>query len=272
MNVRGPAVRSNILWATALLAGVAFASAQTPTLGAPGAGAAATPEYSPALVQSGSALFQKNCAFCHGRDAGGGETGPDLTASKLVAADVGGDKIGAVVRDGRSDKGMPQFNLSASQIASLAAFIHSQKALAESRQGNRRGVTVADLQTGNVEAGRRYFNGAGGCSTCHSPTGDLARVASRYQGLQLEEKMLYPRNARSKVTITLRSGEIVTGTMAYHDEFTIALRDDTGTYRSWPVNKVKYSVDSPADAHAALLSKYTDDDIHNLMAYLQTLR
>lgn len=278
MNYRGPAFRSNILWAMAILAGVAFASAQTPASGgAAGSGAASSPEHSPALaspalVQSGRELFQQNCAFCHGRDAGGGETGPDLTASKLVAADVGGDKIGTVVREGRPGKGMPQFNFSDPQIASLAAFIHSQRTLAQSHRGFRRGVAVADLQTGNVEAGRQYFNGAGGCSACHSPTGDLAGIASRYQGLQLEERMLYPKNAKSKVTVTLSSGQTVTGTLAYRDEFTIALLDDAGTYRSWPANKVKYSIDSPAEAHIALFSKYTDDDIHNLMAYLQTLR
>ena len=49
------------------------------------------------LAAAGGSLFQQNCAFCHGRDAGGGETGPDLTRSKLVSADVGGDKIGDVV-------------------------------------------------------------------------------------------------------------------------------------------------------------------------------
>src|ERR1700744_1381428 len=76
-----------------------------------------------AAVTAGGSLFQQNCAFCHGRDAAGGETGPDLTRSKLVSADVGGDKIGDVVQHGRPDKGMPSFsNLSADQIADLVAF------------------------------------------------------------------------------------------------------------------------------------------------------
>jgi cytochrome c oxidase cbb3-type subunit 3 len=187
------------------------------------------------LAAAGGSLFQQNCAFCHGRDAGGGETGPDLTRSKLVSADVGGDKIGDVVLHGRVDKGMPAFQLPPEQITQLAAFIHAQQTKAMSQSGKRKGVDVADLQTGNVEAGKAYFNGAGGCATCHSPTGDLAGIASRYEGLQLEERMLYPKDVKNKVTVTMK-------------------------------------VDAPVEAHVALFPKYTDADIHNLMAYIQTLR
>jgi cytochrome c oxidase cbb3-type subunit 3 len=228
--------------------------------------------YPPALVDSGKSLFQQNCAFCHGRDAGGGETGPDLTASKLVAGDVNGDKIGAVVRNGRPDRGMPRFALSDQEIAALVAFVHTRKTEAESQVGGRRGVDVEDLQTGNVEAGKAYFNGAGGCAGCHSPTGDLAGVASRYQGLKLEQRMLYPRGAVAEATVTAPDGKTYTGKLMYHDEFTIGLRDNAGWYHSWPTNQLKLDVKNPAQAHADLLAKYSDADIHNLMAYLQTLR
>lgn len=220
----------------------------------------------------GAQLFVSQCAFCHGRDAGGGETGPDLTRSKLVAGDANGDKIGPVIREGRPEKGMPRFNVSDSDMAALVAFIHDQKTKAEALVGGRRGVEVADLQTGNVEAGRQYFNGAGKCATCHSPTGDLAGVAKRFEGLKLEERLLYPRGAKAKVTVTLPSGQTLAGEVAYRDEFTIAMRDSSKRYRSWPVNQVKFTVDDPAQAHVDLLARYTDEDIHNLMAYLQTLR
>jgi cytochrome c oxidase cbb3-type subunit 3 len=226
----------------------------------------------PELIEQGQTRFVQDCAFCHGRDAGGGETGPDLTRSKLVTDDVNGDKIGPVVRNGRPDKGMPRFSVSDPELASLVAFIHDQKKKAEARKGGRRGVDVADLQTGNVEAGKKYFTGEGGCSSCHSPTGDLAGVAKRYQGLKLEQRLMYPRGAKAKASVTLSSGETITGELAYHDEFTIAVRDSSGRYRSWPVHAVKFTIDDPAEAHARLLAKYTDDDIHNLMAYLQTLR
>jgi mono/diheme cytochrome c family protein len=224
------------------------------------------------LAEAGGALFGQNCAFCHGRDAMGGETGPDLTQSKLVESDKRGEKIAAVIREGRPNTKMPAFHFSPHEIRSLIAFIRSREAAAKAHPGGRRGVSPEDLQTGNAEAGKRYFEGAGGCVKCHSATGDLAHIATRYQGLQLEERMLYPRHAKSTVTVTLPSGETIAGTLAYRDEFTIGLRDSNGVYRSWPASRVKFSVQSPVDAHAEQLPKYTDDDIHNLMAYLQTLK
>jgi cytochrome c oxidase cbb3-type subunit 3 len=167
---------------------------------------------------------------------------------------------------------MPAFNFSSQELLTLAAYIHAQEVKAASQKGGRRGVDVADLQTGNVESGKQYFNGAGTCSKCHSATGDLAGIATRYEGLQLEERMLYPRGAKSHVTVTLPSGTKVTGVLEYLDEFVVGLRDSDGTYRSWQISKVKYAVDSPVTAHVDLFSKYTDADIHNLMAYIQTLR
>jgi len=268
-------------WPSALVAALfvslAVSAAQTPAHSTQSGStvkpstAPVSKSYSPDLVQKGSALFARDCSFCHGRDASGGESGPDLTRSKLVTQDVDGDKIGPVVRNGRPEKGMPPFSLSDPEIAALMAFIHTQQKTATTRKGGRKGVDVADLQTGNVEAGKQYFNGAGGCATCHSPTGDLAGIASRYEGLALEEQMLYPKGAKSKVTVS-RAGQTITGTLEYLDEFTVGLIDATGVYRSWRTADVQYKVDAPVNAHVDLFSKYADADIHNLMAYLQTLR
>ena len=274
----------NLSWsmALALLLQIAAAQSITPGAQADSKGKPTTAPVSKAypteLVQSGSALFRKDCSFCHGRDAGGGESGPDLTRSKLVSQDVNGDQIGPVVRNGRPDKGMPPFDRSDQQIAGLAAFIHTQQNNAlkagDRREGigGRKGVDVSDLQTGNVEAGQQYFNGAGKCSTCHSPTGDLAGIASRHQGLELEKQMLYPKHAKSKVTVTLASGEAITGMLSYLDEFTVGIVDSLGSYRSWRIADVHYKVDAPVEVHVELFGKYTDADIHNLMAYLQTLQ
>lgn len=253
------------------------ATAQTPSGGTQEGNQPVSKAYPRDQVQKGRALFRTDCSFCHGRDAGGGETGPDLTRSKLVAADVDGDKIIPVIHTGRPDKGMPPFNRSGEEVASLVAFIHTQRNRllsggGHTNGGGRKGVDAADLQTGSVEAGREYFNGAGGCAKCHSPTGDLAGVASRYRGLELEEQMLYPRDAKSKITVKLPSGQSIEGTLAYQDEFTVGLIDSTGVYRSWRVRDVQYKIDAPAEAHVELFSKYTDADVHNLMAYLQTLR
>ena len=225
-----------------------------------------------AIVKAGQQLFQQDCAFCHGRDAGGGETGPDLTGSTVVASDVRGEKISAVVRAGRPAKGMPAFQFPDPDMRAIVAFIHERRDYSEAHPGGRRRVEPADLQTGNLELGKKYFEGVGGCTACHSATGDLAKVARRHVGLKLEEQLLYPQNAKAKVTVTLRSGQELTGELAYRDEFTIGMVDQDGWYHSWPVADLKYKVEEPATAHAGLLAKYTDDDIHNLMAYLQTLK
>jgi alcohol dehydrogenase (cytochrome c) len=242
------------------------------------AGAPAQPPvtYPAKQVQAGEPLFVAYCGFCHGRDAMGGETGPDLTRSELVSEDVKGDKIRPVVRNGRSDKGMPPLTISESDLTSIVAFIHDQRIKAGSLLGARRKVSEEDLRTGDARAGEQYFNGAGGCAACHSPTGDLAGVADRLKGLALLQRMLSPGGGRgaqspAKASVTLPSGETINGRLAFRDEFTIALRDTNGWYRSWPARQVKYTVDNPLDAHADLVRKYTDADMHNVLAYVQTL-
>jgi cytochrome c oxidase cbb3-type subunit III len=254
-------------------AGAVAASPPPPQAGAP-------QSLPPEQVQAGQKVFAAHCGFCHGRDAAGGETGPDLTRSALVAEDVRGDKIGPAVRDGRVDKGMPAFRLPDPDLAAVVAFIHDQKSQAASRVGSRRSVEIADLQTGNAEAGKRYFNGTGGCSKCHSPTGDLAGVATRLQGLELLQRMLYPATGRgarpgaagATVSVVLPSGQTVSGALAYRDEFTIALSDSSGRYRSWATNQVTFTVNNPLDAHVEQLGKYTDEEMHDVLAYLQALR
>lgn len=259
-------LRMKALIAGVVLTTVPFLAAQTKT------SKPATQSAPPAFVERGKTLFGQDCAFCHGREGGGGETGPNLMDSELITKDLRGNKIGPFVRTGRPENGMPAFKLSPQEITDLAAFLHAQKKKSDARPGGRRGVSVSDLQTGNVEAGKQYFNGAGTCSSCHSPTGDLAGVARRFRGLELEKRMLYPKNATATVTVTLPSGQTVSGKLSYQDEFTLGMTDEAGWYQSWPANSVKYTINAPAEAHVELLGKYTDDDVHNLMAYLQTLR
>ena len=237
-----------------------------------------TPQsFPPELVLTGQTRFASECGFCHGRDAAGGETGPDLTRSPLVAEDSRGDKIRIVVRSGRVEKGMPSFDMSDDDLAAIVAFIHDQKAKAESVGGGRRSVDVSDLETGDAEAGRLYFNGAGACGHCHSASGDLAGIGNRFRGLPLLERMLYPPSVRPatappKATITLSSGEKITGSLVYRDEFTITLEDSFGSKRTWALPDVKYTINDGMNAHFEQLEKYTDRDMHNVYAYLQTLR
>jgi cytochrome c oxidase cbb3-type subunit 3 len=238
-------------------------------------------------ANSGEGLFAAQCGFCHGRDATGGQTGPDLTDSDLVAGDVAGDKIGPVVKNGRAEKGMPPFTaMSDGDLKKIVEYVHARKTAVDANPGRRRKVSDADLSSGSADAGRAYFQGPGGCASCHSTTGDLVGVASKYRGLALMQRLLYPSpgNAAAPApgekrkpnpvtaTITFASGQSVSGVLAYRDEFTIAITDSAGYYRSWPTSDVKVAVKDPLQAHADLLPKYTDADIHNLFAYLQTLK
>jgi cytochrome c oxidase cbb3-type subunit 3 len=236
----------------------------------------ANPQTYPAeQVAAGRTLFGGQCGFCHGRDAAGGESGPDLTRSTLVAQDVRGDRIGPVVKTGRTDKGMPAFPLNDADLAAIVAFVHGQQANAATLLGGRRSVDVADLQTGDADAGQRYFDKA--CATCHSATGNLKGIATRFQGLALLQRMLNPRTSGggappATVTVTPPSGAPVSGKLEYRDEFTVALTDSAGWYHSWPVRQVKVAVDDPVAAHVDQLGKYTDKDMHDVLAYLQTLK
>jgi cytochrome c oxidase cbb3-type subunit 3 len=232
-------------------------------------------DYAPALVEAGGTRFAADCAFCHGREATGGSGGPDLTRSELVAADVRGDQLGPMIRAGRPGNGMPAFALDDDALAAVVAFIHHQKDRADELSGGRQQVTAEDLQTGDATAGRRYFEAS--CARCHSATGDLAGIGGRLRGLALLQQMLYPRGGRGggpappTITVTLPSGP-VTGALANRDEFTIALRDADGWYRSWSTDAVTFTVDDPRQAHVEQLGRYTDGDMHDVLAYLQTLR
>jgi cytochrome c oxidase cbb3-type subunit 3 len=233
---------------------------------------AQTGSQNPAAVERGRKQFESGCAFCHGTDATGGR-GPDLVRSKLVADDTGGNRIGPVILNGRPAKGMPAFNMTAGEIKDIAAFLHARVLAAVNSRSMGGGVySLSRLLTGNAEEGKEYFNGPGGCSACHSPTGDLAHVAAKYTPLKLELLMLYPRGITPTVTVTLPSGKTLTGALAHLDEFNVALRDASGWYQSFSRYKVRVSVHDPLAAHQALLNKLTEDDVHNLFAYLETLK
>jgi len=242
----------------------------------PGPRTEKTQAYSKEEARSGESRFISQCGFCHGRDAAGGETGPDLTRSQLVAEDNRGDRIGPLVRTGRPDKGMPAFDLRAGDLGAIVAFIHDQKTKFESLGGGRRSVAAADLATGDAVAGQRYFNGAGGCIHCHSASGDLAGIASRYQGLALLQRMLYPSGnpapARPVIAFSLDSGETITAPLAGQDEFTVTILDPLAKRQTYEKSAVKFKIDDRLPGHFDQLGKYTDKDMHDVFAWLDTLK
>jgi cytochrome c oxidase cbb3-type subunit 3 len=229
------------------------------------------------LVARGKQIFSANCSFCHGSDARGGEGGPNLIRSQLVLDDKDGELIATVVQNGRPDKGMPKFDLTIEEISTIAAFVHSMPV------GGRAATTgTVDPLVGDVKAGEAYFNGAGKCNTCHSVSGDLAGIGARYpdpralQGAIVsgERRGELSEISRKTVTVTLHTGQTVQGRLDQIDDFLVSLTDDNGNYHSYPRHGdyPKVVVKDPLQPHLDMLRTFKDDDIHNLTAYLVTLK
>lgn len=238
------------------------------------------PRLDQAAVERGRKIFVPTCGFCHGNDAHG-KSGPDLVRSALVLHDNKGDAIGAVIHNGRPDRGMPAFSsLSNDQIADISTFLHSRAADVT----NRFAYKIGDIMTGDPHKGSEFFNAH--CQTCHSPTGDLARVATKYDPVELQRRMLYPAPnlidmfmgkavkppAPAKVTVHLPTGQDISGILDHIDEFNVTLIDSSGWRRSFSRENIKVDVQDPRAEHEALLPDYTDDDMHNVLAYLETLK
>jgi cytochrome c oxidase cbb3-type subunit III len=237
------------------------------------AGAWAQGTTSKPAEERGRAQFAQSCAFCHGPNANGGTHGPSLIRSAVVRHDENGNLIGAVIRDGRPEQGMPAIPLTASQVADLVAFVKARVAAADIRSANR-GVRGSgeQLLVGNAAAGKAFFEGAGRCSGCHSTTGDLAGIAKKYPAAVLQARFLYPQQRKTAVTVTDSTGKAHSGTLVALTSLDVSMQDADGWYHSWPAGSVKVEVKDPLAAHRELLGKYTDADMHNMLAYLETLK
>jgi len=245
-------------WVTAVKPATAQAPAASPA-----------PTADKAAADRGQGVFSSSCSFCHGSQATGTEQAPNLLRSPIVFQDHGGDTLGAFLKQGRPTLGMPAFpTLEPQQVQDISAFLHSR---IQQVRGTRLPETA--LLVGDPKAGLAYFNGAGKCSTCHSPTGDLAHVGSKEQPLALTTSFLTPPAKPFQATVTLPSGHTVAGKLEYLDEFTVSLVDNAGVYHTWPRDRTKsVVVVDPLAAHKALLTVYTDKDIHDLLAYLVTIK
>ena len=233
------------------------------------------PPPNPAAVERGKKTFLSSCAFCHGNDATG-RTGPNLLDVPVVLHDNNGNTLAPFLHKGIPAQGMPAFPaLTRAQAADIAAFLHARERIAADRFAQQ----LPEIVTGNAQAGKAYFDGAGKCSTCHSPTGDLAHIAKTYPPAELMSRISYPgpsgRQAVPKdttVSVRLPSGQTVTGQLVHLDEFSVELLAADGSHKIYPVDGADVQVKDPLQAHKELLMHYTDTDLRNLVAYLETLK
>jgi cytochrome c oxidase cbb3-type subunit 3 len=240
------------------------------------------------VLDRGKAVYGVSCAFCHGSDAGGGEVGPNLLRSSVVLNDASGELIAPLVHGARVDKGMPRVDLSDAQISDVTAWLHSLK-IASRTDPNENNINIV---RGDAKAGEAYFQKS--CASCHSVTGDLKGFAAKMPNPKtLQQTWMLPGGGGGRgpggfgapqltglhvppltVTVTLPTGEKATGVMSRIDDFYVGLVQADGTIRGFSRmgDKPKVEIHDPLAPHRELLGKYQDKDIHDLTAYLVTLK
>ncbi|SPF35068.1 conserved exported hypothetical protein [Candidatus Sulfopaludibacter sp. SbA4] len=240
-----------------------------------------------AAANRGRKVYAAECITCHGTHARGSERGADLVRSEIVLHDRYGSTLGPFLKKGHPTQTTPAAQLTGAQIVDLSHTIHQ-----EVYNTLRAALQIQNVVTGDPQAGAAYFNGAGKCSTCHSAAGDMAHIASRMDAPELQQRFLFPggrgggrgrggaATAAKPVMVTVTpassaaiAGSAITGTLVHIDDFNVALRDGAGEYHSFkrtPALKVVKS--DPAQAHHELLDQYTDRNIHDIVAYLETMK
>lgn len=248
------------------------------------------PPADPAVVERGRGVYVGSCGACHGVDARGGQLGgPNLLRSQLVLNDQDGELIAPVVKNGRPGTLMVPMPVPDEDIKAIATYLHHLQSQGSNQGGPPPGPPVElDILVGNPKAGERFF--AANCSSCHSPTGDLQGLATRVpepkaiQNLWVSGGRAAGRAARTPsattnraavtATVTWPSGEKASGRVLRLDDFIITLAQEDGTARTirrtGDVPKVE--INDPLEGHRELLGVLSDTNMHDVTAYLTTLK
>src|ERR1700733_6912712 len=246
----------------------------------------------PAVIARGRALFGINCKACHGADLRGGDLGgPNLLRSQIVLGDQAGEAIIPLVQQGKpaSQGGapMPAFPLPRTDIQAISEYIHSVVGQKQNQGGPPpEPEKPLNILVGNPQRGQQYF--AVHCQNCHSAAGDLKGIATRVSNpANLQDSWVAGRRAGppvpgaapaapTQVRVTLNSGASVQGTLKHVDDFTVSLTTAQGEYLSFTRQGTQavrtVQVQDPLAQHRQLLSQYTDEDMHDVTAYLATLK
>lgn len=236
------------------------------------------------MVERGKAIYGVNCAFCHGSDARGGEGGPNLIRSQVLLNDQNGEHLAPIVQKGLPDRGMPKFDFSLAQISDIAAFIHSFRVGGYDLSR----MAPPSIVVGDAKAGEADFQSR--CASCHSAAGDLKGVGSRFADPKvLQQNWLVPGSGRAgrggpggastanvppaTVTVTLAGGKKMEGRLLRIDDFLVTLAGADGfehTFRRDGALRVEEH--DPLEPHKKLLPTYSDQEIHDVTAYLVTLK
>ena len=253
--------------------------------GVMGAGPADAPYVDAALATAGKTVWAAECINCHGTQARGTDNGPNLTRSLVVLRDRYGSTVGPFLKGHKLQSGAAGSTLTEEQVTNLAHFLRQR--VNDSFRGSPL-FQAQNVLVGDAAAGAAFFNGPGKCATCHTATAlSLAGIGTRYEPIDLQQRFLFPGGGRGgrgrggpasptsavKVTVTPAAGEAVTGVLLQMDDFNVSLRDAAGNYRTFKRGPgVKVVKDDPLAAHHALLETLTDKNMHDIVAYLETLK
>lgn len=237
-------------------------------------------------VDRGLTAYNTNCGYCHGARGKGGNAGPDLYTSDITLHDEEGVGMAAYLKGDVHQKAV-KLDLAQPTVYDIAAYLHSRIIVAAI---NRGGDIHPDevLKAGDAKAGEAYFNGSGGCAKCHSATGDLKSVGAKYDPATLQDRLVMPRGGgrggfgRSgapdpmavTATVTLPNGQTVKGLPLRVTDFDVTLRLDDGSTQTWARDNgiPKVDLHDPLAAHIEVMRTLKDGDMHNLAAYLATLK
>jgi cytochrome c oxidase cbb3-type subunit III len=235
-----------------------------------------------AAADRGRKTYAAECVTCHGPSArGSGNPATNLVRSSLVLRDRYGSAIGPLLKKGHpTQSGALSSSLTDAQVADLSHFIWQR--INDTLQGSP-AYEPRNVLTGDPTAGRAYFTSEGRCTACHSPSGDLAGYGRRYSPVDIQQRFVFPgantgrgRSATRKpvtVTVSRPEGPPISGALVSLDDFHVALRDAQGEYRSWTrTADMKIVKDDPLAAHVDLLYRLTDKTMHDVVAYLESLK
>jgi len=255
-----------------------------------GSGPDDKPAVDAAAADRGKRTWAAECVNCHAASARGTDNGPNLVRSNIVLHDRFGSDLKPFLKTGhKMQSGASSATLTDAQVVDLAHFLRQR--VNDVFRGSPL-FTPQDVLIGDAKAGEAFFTGAGRCTTCHSAAGDLKGLASRLDPVNIQQRFLFPPVARGRgaggrgagaapaplpttvtVTVTPASGPAVTGALVQLDDFTVTLRDDAGATRTFTRSaSLRVVKTDPLEAHHALLDTITDKNIHDVVAYLETLK
>ncbi len=251
-----------------------------------GAGPSDKPVVDPAAADRGRRVWASECIDCHGTQARGGDKGPNLVRSVIVLRDRYGSQIGPFLKKGHAlQSGKPSATLTDAQIQDLAHFLRQK--VNDGLRGSPL-FQVQNILTGDPKAGAAFFNGEGKCTTCHAS--NLAGIGARLEPVDIQQRFLFPATGRGgrgrgaappagpsptavRVTVTPAGGQALSGVLVQMDDFYVTLRTNEGdirTIRRGPSVKVEKT--NPLAFHIELLDRITDKNMHDVVAYLETMK